>query len=188
MPITLPGTGEVVRTDTVSGEKVEEIKLGFGAAGTFTGITEDDPLPTRNPEAWNAGSGDNVMELPSPGTDAWVHRNAEYLTSQSGVELWDPASGQRCVVRQVGIEWYGDNDGNIFVWSSRSGATDADFTPDTDQLIAWAHATPTTKGNGGRDRHGLWVTGGANYGVRVTTTGNVNCTITLEGYEETPPA
>lgn len=188
MGITLPGTGETVRTDTVSGEKVEELKIGWGTAGAYNRIEEAAGLPVTLPDSLAASVGDSILALPGPGTAAWVHRSADYTTTQAGVELWNPASGKRCVVRQVSIEWYGSDDGNIFVWASTTSDSESTYTPGTDQLICAAHPTPSTKGNGGRDRVGMWVTAGANYGVRVTTSGNVDCTVTLEGYEETPPA
>ncbi|MCP5002678.1 MAG: hypothetical protein GY941_01810, partial [Planctomycetes bacterium] len=43
--ITLPGTGEVVGTDTVSGEKVPLGKLLVGSAGTGTMVSDSNPLP-----------------------------------------------------------------------------------------------------------------------------------------------
>ncbi len=48
--ITLPGTDEVVGTDTVSGEKIPLGKILVGGAGAGTMVSAADPLPVADPD------------------------------------------------------------------------------------------------------------------------------------------
>lgn len=151
-------------------------------------VDSSNPLPADLMGALSAALGDSVMSLPVPGLSEWKEFTADYTASQTGAALWTPASGKVYVLRQVSVEWYGSDDGSIIVWGSASSSADTAYTAGTDRLIVANHdAEPSTKGSGGIIRNGLWVGVGAQYPVRVTTTGNLDCTVSLGGWEYTLP-
>lgn len=42
---TLPGTGDVIATDDIGGVKVQRVKPGFGADGSYTDVSPVAPMP-----------------------------------------------------------------------------------------------------------------------------------------------
>jgi hypothetical protein len=145
-----------------------------------------NPLPTIQVGKFDAALGDSFMALPSPGLSVWKEFTAAYTTTQTGVALWTPASGKVYVVRQISIDWYGADDGALTVWGSASAAADTAYTEGTDRFLCGNNTcAPSTKGSGGIVRNGLWVGVGATYPVRVTTTNNLDCRVSVGGWEYT---
>lgn len=182
---SVPAAGEVgvlplaIRDDALSaltgdddGELTPHRIDGFGRLWTVNGGAQDAIV-------------DSIQTMPVPGIAGYVHKSADYTTTQTGAALWDPDSSHRFVVTNVFIEIYGSDDGNVFVWSSTSAAADTSYTPGTDRLIAQLHRVPSTAGAGGVSRVGFWPGAALDYPVRVTTTNNVDCTVSVDGYEST---
>ncbi len=184
--VTLPGTGEVIASDDVGGRQYQWIKLVYGADGTATAVTSTVGLPIVDAGTRSAEVGDNITALDGPIT-GWLERTLDFTATATGTAIWTPASGKIFVCRQVFIEWSGSDDGNVFVWSPAASAADTAYTAGTDLLLAQAHPTPSTKGSGGLVRNGLWRGVTSVYPIRVTTTNNLDCTVSVGGYEITTP-
>lgn len=133
-----------------------------------------------------AASVDSVQTMPMPDVAAFVNKNADYTTAQTGTALWTPAAGKVFVATSIHVDWSASTDGIIYLWSSTSGAADTSYTAGTDRLIWKFSAQPATKGNGGFSRAGYWVGGGIIYPLRVTTSAGITCTVSADGYEKTP--
>jgi len=55
---TLPGTGDVISTDDISGVKVQRVKVQYGSDGSATDVALGTPLPASPRSA--TGTGSNV--------------------------------------------------------------------------------------------------------------------------------
>lgn len=128
---------------------------------------------------------DSVLQMPVPGVNAFVNKNADYASAATAA-LWTPAAGKVFVATSIHIDWSGSTDGVITLWSSTSSAGDTTFTSGTDRLIWKFSAQPSTKGSGGFSRAGFWVGGGIIYPLNVTRSTGITCTVSVGGYEIVP--
>lgn len=89
MSVTLPGTGEVVATDTVAGEKTQVVKLTVGTAGAGTLVSTSNPLPISvasipSHAVTNAGTFAVQVDSFIPGTGSTQLGKAEDAAHVSG--------------------------------------------------------------------------------------------------------
>ena len=132
-----------------------------------------------------SAAADSVQSIPIPGIGSFVHKSARYTTTQTGAALWTPAAGKIFVCTYCEVTWKGANDGDLVVWCSASSTSATAYTAGTDRFLVDHSPTPSTKGPGGRAVQRIFAAPASptQIPLRVTTTGNLNCTVIVEGFE-----
>lgn len=112
-----------------------------------------------------------------------AHKHKVYTTTQTGTDVWTPAGGKRIAVTSLVIGTRGTNAGRITLWFGDNA--DTTFTQDTDQVLFDADFAPSANGTPGAiycPATPVFCTT-ADRELHITTTNNLNCSVTVEGYE-----
>lgn len=114
---------------------------------------------------------------------AFVHRDAEYTTAQTGAALWTPASGRRFVVTDITITTGGTTAGIVTLWQGASG--DTTYTAGTDPAVFRGEFAPsnTTKPGVVKSFTPPFTATVVDHVLRVTTSAAMTVYIQVNGYE-----
>lgn len=126
---------------------------------------------------------DSVQTMPVPGIANALHTNKRYTSAATGDAIWTPTSGSSLVVTNCRITTYGTTAGTIIVWISTSGSADTTFSTGTDKAIFDGEFVPSATSKPGVIMANLLIPGTVDYPVRVTSVGDIDFTVHLEGYE-----
>lgn len=112
-----------------------------------------------------------------------VHKNKTYTSTQTGTDVWTPASGKRIAVTSVVLGAYGTTAGRLILWFGDNA--DTTFTQDTDQVLVAASFAPSATA-----KPGLVYTPAvpvfcttADRELHITTDAALSVDVTIEGYE-----
>ena len=112
-----------------------------------------------------------------------VHKSFNATTTQTGIDVWDPAGGMRIAVTSVVIGVYGTTAGRVILWFGDNA--DTTYTAGTDQVLLAASFAPSATA-----KPGLVYTPAvpvfcttADRELHITTDAGISIDVTVEGYE-----
>jgi hypothetical protein len=137
--LTLPGVaGDIAHDSADSGNP---IKVGFKAANAL-------PTAVANNDRANGISdlfGRQLVAAIDPGMQTWKSFNA--TTTQTGVDVWSPASGKKIAITSIVIGTYGTTAARLILWFGDNA--DTTYSAGTDQLVLAASFVPSASATPG---------------------------------------
>lgn len=112
-----------------------------------------------------------------------VHKSVNVTTTQTGTDVWSPASGKRIAVTSLVIGSYGTTAARVILWFGDNA--DTTFTAGTDQQLFAASFAPSATAKPGAvycPRTPIFCTV-ADRELHLTTDAGISLDITVEGYE-----
>lgn len=179
--ITIDGTvtasntaGDVAHGSSDSGNPV---KVGSEARSSLPTVVSSGQRADAISDLWGrllVGHIDPAMQ---------THINKNYTTSQTGTDVWDPASGKKIAVTSLCVSSYGTTAGRVILWFGDNA--DTTFTQDTDQVLWAGSFAPSANSKPGvalSFNTPVFCTT-ADRELHITTDANISLDITIEGYE-----
>ena len=121
---------------------------------------------------------------PAPHTFGYtpVNKVVQTTTTQTGSDVWTPASGKTIVVTQFQIQAGGTTAGTVQVWFGANA--DTTYSRGTDRAIFDGEFAPSSTLKPGVVQTGFWQASAADHEVHLTTSAAINpLTVNLWGYE-----
>lgn len=112
-----------------------------------------------------------------------VHKDAEYATAQTGVTIWQPASGKKFVVTDFTISSGGTTAGVVTIWQ---GATaDTTFNAGVDPVIFKGEFAPSATAKPGAIKSFPvpFISSTVDHAIKVTTSAAMTLYVQINGYE-----
>jgi hypothetical protein len=112
-----------------------------------------------------------------------THINKNFTSQQTGIDVWDPASGKKIAVTSIIIGSYGTTAGRLILWFGDNA--DTTFTQDTDQVLFAGSYAPSATAKPGTVisfAHPVFCTT-ADRELHITTDAALSVDVTIEGYE-----
>jgi hypothetical protein len=173
--LTLPGVaGDVAHDASDSGNP---IKVGFKAANAL-------PTAVANGDRANGISdlfGRQLVASIDPGMQTWKSFNA--TTTQSGTDVWSPASGKRIAITSIMIGTYGTTAARLILWFGDNA--DTTYSAGTDQLVFAGSFVPSATATPGAVLtfpHPIFCTT-ADRELHVTTDAGMSFDLAVYGFE-----
>ena len=178
--VTASGTidvdGTVAHDAADSGDPV---KVGFKAVNAL-------PTAVANGDRAN-GLADLFGRMLVAGLDPamQVSKTVNVTTTQTGTDVWSPASGKRIAVTDITISAYGTTAGRVILWFGDNA--DTTYTAGTDQVLETASFAPSATVKSGLAKvygalNPVFCTT-ADRELHLTTDAAMSLDITLRGYE-----
>ena len=112
----------------------------------------------------------------------FTSKTVQTTTTQTGSDVWTPASGKKIIVTSYQIQAGGTTAGTIQLWFGANA--DTTYSRGTDLAIFDGEFAPSATLKPGAIQTGLWISSTADHEVHLTTSAAINpLTITLWGYE-----
>lgn len=109
-------------------------------------------------------------------------KTVQTTTTQTGSDVWTPASGKRIVVTSVQIQAGGTTAGTVQLWFGANA--DTTYSRGTDLAIFDGEFAPSSTLKPGVVMNGLWIASAVDHEVHLTTSAAINpLTVVLWGYE-----
>jgi hypothetical protein len=185
-PVTVSGTvtasntaGDVAHDSPDSGNPV---KIGFKAdvVTALTGAVANNDRVDGVADRY----GRQLVAQIDASMQVW--RAVEYVTAQTGTNIWVPTTGNRFVVTQINITTGGTTAGLVTIWGAQTATTT--YTPGTDQAFFRGVLTPTANATPGaliQPPHPMF-SDTTNDCLKITTSAAMTVYIQVYGYEITP--
>lgn len=182
-----------------------------GAAGTaweiIGDVAGDQPVPT-NPVSVGGRASSALPSAVSADGDSvnnWLLRNGaqvvaylphlplmgspytltsktvQVTTTQTGSDVWSPASGKTLVITKMQIQAGGTTAATVQVWFGANA--DTTYTRGTDLALFDGEFAPSATLKPGVVDTGPWIASTADHEVHLTTSAGITLTVTLWGYE-----
>jgi len=127
-----------------------------------------------------------VAQIPHIGLNAdpytLTSKSAQYTTAQTGVALWTPTAGKKLAITSYQIQVGETTAGTAQLWFESSNG-DTAYTRGTDLALFDGEFAPSATMKPGVIQTGLWIAGGVDFDLRVTTSTTITITFTVWGYE-----
>lgn len=159
-------------------------------SGTAIGISAASlPLPTGAATAAKqpalgtmAVPSADVLSVQGPGTQ--ITKAVNFTTTQTGSDVWSPASGKKIAVTDLTISAYGTTAGRVILWFGDNA--DTTYTAGTDQVLEIASFAPSATVKSGLAKvYGITpvLCTTADRELHITTDAGMSLDITVRGYE-----
>lgn len=112
-----------------------------------------------------------------------VWKSANYTTTQTGANIWTPASTKKIAVTYLAISSYGTTAGRVIIWFAPTGTTA--YSAGTSQLVWAGSFAPSTSGYPGAIitlPYGIYGAA-ANDCLKITSSAAMSLDISVYGYE-----
>lgn len=112
----------------------------------------------------------------------YTSKTVQTTTTQTGTDVWSPASGKRIVITSYQIQAGGTTAGTVQLWFGANA--DTTYTRGTDLAIFDGEFAPSATLKPGVVQTGVWMASAVDHEVHLTTSAAINpLTVTLWGYE-----
>jgi len=155
----------------------DPVKIGFRAVGTMPARVSTDDRSAGVSDLW----GRQLTAHIDPNTA--VHKAVNVTTTQTGSDVWSPASGLHIAVTSVIIASYGTTAARVILWFGDNA--DTTYTAGTDQVLVAASFAPSATAKPGlvfTPMTPVFCTT-ADRELHLTTDAGISLDITVEGYE-----
>lgn len=171
-------------TWTISGDTAHDavdsgnpLKIGFKASSALPTAVSNSDRANGISDLW----GRQLISHIDPAM--FVSKSFNATTTQTGTDVWSPASGKKIAVTSVVIGTYDTTAGRVILWFGDNA--DTTYTPGTDQVLLAASFAPSTT-----SKPGLVFTPAspifcntADRELHCTTDAGISIDITVHGYE-----
>ena len=166
--------GDVAHDSPDSGSPV---KIGFVAETALAGAVANGDRTNGVADA----HGRQLITHIDDGMQVW--KSANYVTQQTGTDIWTPAAGTRIGITYLAISSYGTTAARVILWLGASG--DTTYTAGTDQLVWAGSFTPSVNSRPGAIislPFGIYAAT-ADHRLKITSDAAISLDITVYGYE-----
>lgn len=182
--ITVDGTVTVTDGLNIEGDVAHDtvdsgnpVKIGFQAETSL-------PAAVATGDRANGISdvfGRQLVAHTDAGMQVW--KGANYVTQQTGTDIWTPSAGKKICITYLAISSYATTTGRVILWMGASG--DTTYTAGTDQLIWAGSFAPSANAKPGAIislPFGITAVT-ADHRLKITSDAAISLDITVYGYE-----
>lgn len=182
--ITVDGTVSVTDGLNIEGDVAHDsvdsgnpVKIGFQAENSF-------PAAVATGDRANGISdlfGRQLVAHVDAGMQVW--KGANYITTQTGTDIWTPSSGKKICTTYLAISSYGTTAARVIIWLGASA--DTTYTAGTDQLVWAGSFAPSANSKPGAIislPFGITAVT-ADHRLKITTDAAISLDLTIYGYE-----
>jgi len=182
--ITVDGTVSVTDGLNIEGDVAHDtvdsgnpVKIGFQAESSL-------PAAVANGDRANGISdvfGRQLVAHVDAGMQVW--KGANYVTTQTGTDIWTPSAGKKICMTYIAISSYSTTAGRVILWLGASG--DTTYNAGTDQLVWAGSFAPSANAKPGAIislPYGITAVT-ADHRLKITTDAAISLDVTVYGYE-----
>lgn len=182
--ITVDGTVTVTDGLNIEGDVAHDtvdsgnpVKIGFQAESSLPGAVATGDRANGISDVF----GRQLVAHTDAGMQVW--KGANYVTQQTGTDIWTPSAGKKICITYLAISSYATTTGRVILWMGASG--DTTYTAGTDQLIWAGSFAPSANAKPGAIislPFGITAVT-ADHRLKITSDAAISLDITVYGYE-----